>query len=74
MRIVKVDVRRCEGHGKCYRLAPDLFTPTTDHGHSKFIGEPIGPGDTQEKLAEDAIGLCPEFALSWKPVDPSGTP
>ena len=34
---VRVDDERCEGHGRCYALAPELFEPD-DIGNSHEIG------------------------------------
>jgi hypothetical protein len=30
MDVVKADLGRCGGHGKCYLIAPDLFEPFDD--------------------------------------------
>jgi ferredoxin len=68
MKVIAVDLTRCQGHGKCYALAPDLFSPFDDHGHSEFTADAIGAADTERiKRGERAILECPEEALSWTP-------
>ncbi len=61
MRIV-LDSSKCEGHGRCYALAPELFD-SDDEGYAvlKVDGEvPAG----QEEAATLAADNCPEFAIS----------
>jgi ferredoxin len=66
MEIVAVDQSCCEGHGKCYLVAPDLMRPQDDVGHAEFFAEPIDPSDTARIAQGDAaIQACPEQALSW---------
>ncbi len=60
MRIV-LDSSKCEGHGRCYALAPELFD-SDDEGYAvlKVDGEvPAG----QEEAAQLAADNCPEFAI-----------
>jgi ferredoxin len=67
MKCIHVDLDRCEGHGRCYAIAPDLLEPFDDHGHSQFIGSPIDPSDAELfNRADRAVQSCPEEALSWK--------
>jgi ferredoxin len=61
-----VDLDRCEGHGRCYAIAPDLLGPMDDHGHAEFLVDGVDVSD--EKLydrADRAVQSCPEEALSW---------
>jgi ferredoxin len=70
MKKICVDLDRCEGHGRCYAIAPDLLGPIDDHGHAGFVGDGIDPAD--EKLMERAnraVRSCPEDALSWEQPD-----
>lgn len=58
---VRVDHPRCQGHARCYALAPELFE-LDDNGY-------IRPGDVevpggQEALAQRAVRACPERALA----------
>ena len=58
---VSVDPDLCVGHGRCYVLAPDVFT-TDDFGHCEvLVSAPEG------SLAEQArVGAenCPERAIT----------
>jgi ferredoxin len=66
VRTIVIDPDRCEGHGKCYRLAPALFAPADDHGHSEVVGNLGDDADTQDvRLAERAVIECPESAIAW---------
>ena len=58
-----VDGEQCMGHGRCYRLLPDLLT-SDDEGYVTIRDQTIEvPGDLWE-LAEEAEGTCPEAAIS----------
>jgi ferredoxin len=64
--VVSVDQSLCEGHGKCYLVAPDLFRPMDDLGHAEFHGAAIDPSDgARVAEANGAIDACPAMALSW---------
>jgi len=59
---IKVDPDLCEGHNRCFALAPDLFE-VDDYGLSSALnGGMVPPG--REELARLAIDNCPEFAIS----------
>lgn len=61
MRVI-VDDEKCQGHGRCYSLAPELFEPD-DLGQSRTLsGGVVAPG--QEELARKAVLNCPESAIS----------
>lgn len=58
---IKVDHTLCQGHARCYALAPAIFT-LDDAGY-------ILPGDIlvpegQEVLAQRGARACPERALA----------
>jgi ferredoxin len=60
MRVI-VDAAACQGHGRCYDLAPDVFEPDA-RGHVDVAVN----GDLPAVLQPDAhIGVrnCPEAAL-----------
>ena len=61
MRIV-FDRERCQGHGRCYALAPELFD-ADDEGYSVVLvsGELTPEQVAQAQLAADN---CPEYALT----------
>jgi ferredoxin len=61
-----IDVTRCEGHGRCYDLAPALFRPD-DEGHADLVA-PAGQIPTaDEASALAAVRNCPEHALTLEP-------
>lgn len=62
MRIV-IDVDRCQGHGRCYDLAPDLFAPD-DAGHAWLLHPDGTIGADVDSTAREAVRNCPEGALS----------
>jgi ferredoxin len=58
---VCLDTERCEGHGRCYMLAPDVFD-SDDVGHAVVLVEDVS-GDL-EAQAVDAAKNCPEEAIT----------
>jgi ferredoxin len=60
---IHIDEDQCTGHGRCYRLAPDLLT-YDDQGYVSVRGEAIGVPEDQAEFAEEAEGTCPEGAIS----------
>ena len=61
MTRVAVDTDRCEGHGRCYTLAPDIFD-ADEVGHAIVLVEDVsGEGQAQ---AADAERNCPEAAIT----------
>jgi ferredoxin len=58
---VRVDAARCQGHARCYALAPDLFD-VDDYGQSAVRGDGTVPHD-REEAARLAAANCPEFAI-----------
>ncbi|MBF6072249.1 ferredoxin [Nocardia farcinica] len=59
MRVV-VDRDRCEGHGMCEALAPDLFR-VGDDDVARPRTDTLGPADRD--VAELAVDSCPVQAL-----------
>lgn len=58
---ILLDTGKCQGHGRCYSLAPDLFD-CDDLGTAVVLVT----GDlNEEQLAKAklAAGNCPEFAI-----------
>lgn len=58
---IRIDDDLCSGHGRCYALAPDLFTARDDG-----FGEVIGDGTVTPGLEADArraAANCPERAV-----------
>jgi ferredoxin len=59
---VHVDGDKCQGHNRCYALAPELF----DIDDLGFASEKNG-GDVAADLEDKArlaVANCPEFAIS----------
>lgn len=58
---IRVDPDKCQGHARCYALAPELFS-VDDYGQSSVRGDGTVPADIEEK-ARLAIANCPESAI-----------
>ena len=56
-----VDSHKCEGHNRCYSLAPGLFE-VDDLGYATAANDGVVP-EGQEDKARLAIDNCPEFAI-----------
>ncbi|GAB2909465.1 ferredoxin [Nonomuraea fastidiosa] len=56
-----IDPTRCQGHGRCYTLAPELFGED-DEGYGTVLGDGLVPAG-QEKAARLAVANCPEHAI-----------
>lgn len=56
-----IDSALCQGHGRCYTLAPDLYE-ADDEGYGVVTAETV-PED-QLKLAERTVAECPERAIT----------
>jgi ferredoxin len=65
---VHVDPDRCQGHNRCYSVAPDLFD-LDELGTSAEVGEGLVPADLVGH-ARLAVDNCPEHAISLTPVQP----
>lgn len=60
MRIV-LDPERCQGHGRCYSLAPELFD-SDDVGRCVLLVDEVPEG--QDHDARSGVENCPEQALA----------
>jgi len=58
---VEVDTDSCQGHNRCFTLAPELFD-VDDFGTAVVIGDGEVSADLEEK-ARLAEANCPEFAI-----------
>ena len=58
---IKLDNEKCQGHGRCYSLAPDLFE-ADDEGYAVLKVTGDVPPD-REREARLAVDNCPEFAI-----------
>ena len=58
---VQIDHERCQGHGRCYDIAADLFGED-DEGYGTVAGDgTVPPG--REGDARLAAANCPELAI-----------
>ena len=58
---IKLDLDKCQGHGRCYSLAPDLFD-SDDLGNAVVLVE----GElTDEQVVQATLAAknCPEYAI-----------
>jgi len=60
---VKIKYNRdaCQGHNRCYMLAPELFD-TDDEGYAILLVDGTVPPELEEK-AQLAADNCPEYAI-----------
>jgi ferredoxin len=58
---VTIDTERCEGHGRCVMLAPEVFDQDDD-GHGIVVVDSI-PSELEVSVAQ-AVASCPEGAIS----------
>jgi ferredoxin len=59
---VEVDPERCQGHNRCYVLAPELFD-VDDYGNAVVRGDG-GVAAELEPKARLALANCPEYAIT----------
>ena len=59
MRVV-VDSEKCQGHNRCYALAPALFD-VDDYGYATVGDGSVPPTRRRRRLA---VANCPEYAIS----------
>jgi ferredoxin len=58
---VHVDDDKCQGHNRCYSIAPDLFD-VDDLGYAHEVGDGTVPTGQEDK-ARLAVMNCPEHAI-----------
>ena len=59
---VHVDLDKCQGHSRCYALAPEVFD-VDDDGYATVLIEGDLPAELEAKAAL-AVANCPERAIS----------
>lgn len=59
---IHLDAEKCQGHNRCYALAPELFD-VDDYGQAVLMEEGDVPDDLKEK-ARLAAANCPEYAIT----------
>jgi ferredoxin len=58
---VHVDQEKCQGHNRCFAIAPELFD-VDDYGQSHELNDGIVLPDQEDK-ARLAAANCPEYAI-----------
>jgi ferredoxin len=61
---VSVDQDRCQGHARCYALAPELFG-LDELGNARVVGDGTVPPGLEDK-AWLAKANCPELAIDCR--------
>ena len=61
---VAVDSATCVGHGRCYALAPEVYSPD-DRGHCELLVIEVPP--ELEEQARVGEANCPERAITLTP-------
>lgn len=59
---VRVDSEKCQGHNRCYALAPELFD-VDDLGYATELNDGVVPAGLEDK-ARLAVSNCPEYAIT----------
>ena len=62
MKRLVIDYQLCSGNGRCFVVAPELFTDD-DRGYGHVIGDGSISDDHLE-LARRAVIACPEQAIA----------
>jgi ferredoxin len=55
-----IDTETCQGHGRCYFFAPEVFG-CDDQGHSFLLHDEVD--DEHRDQAQHAVLGCPERAI-----------
>ncbi|MET0577922.1 MAG: ferredoxin [Ilumatobacteraceae bacterium] len=58
---IRIDPDRCQGHSRCYGIAPDLFA-VDEYGTASVRHDGDVPPDLEE-AARLAVRNCPEHAI-----------
>ncbi len=64
MARLTIDADKCQGHGRCYAVAPDLLSDD-EQGFVAQGGTTFDVPDDLLGQAEEAVDACPEMAISW---------
>ncbi len=59
---VRVIDEKCQGHGRCYALAPDVFE-ADDYGNAHELHDGVVPAGMEDD-ARLAVDNCPEYAIT----------
>jgi ferredoxin len=58
---IRVNEEKCQGHARCYALAPEVFD-VDDYGQSSVKNDGWVP-DALENKVRLAVENCPEYAI-----------
>lgn len=58
---LQIDSELCQGHGRCYDLAPDLFREDAE-GYGQVLADGVMPPDKADDARRAALN-CPERAI-----------
>jgi len=58
---LSIDPERCQGHGRCYELAPEVFG-ADDEGYGVVLGDGEVPAGLHERARLAELN-CPESAI-----------
>jgi ferredoxin len=58
---LSIDSAKCQGHGRCTLVSPDLFDVSDDGFGVVLVPD---PGPEYDDEVKTAIGSCPEQAIS----------
>lgn len=58
---LRIDDEKCQGHNRCYALAPELVD-VDDMGSAHVLNDGVVPAELAEK-AQLIIDNCPEYAI-----------
>jgi ferredoxin len=60
---ITLDSSKCQGHGRCYALAPDVFD-SDDLGQAVLLLSTADVPPELESAAQLAADNCPEYAIT----------
>jgi ferredoxin len=60
---IHFDREKCQGHGRCYALAPDVFE-SDDEGYAVLLIDGADVPAELEGAARLAADNCPEYAIT----------
>ena len=64
---IRVDQEKCQGHNRCYALAPELFD-VDDLGYAHELNDGVVPAELEQQ-ARLAVSNCPEYAITLVDAD-----
>ena len=59
---VRVDSEKCQGHNRCYAMAPGMFK-VDEYGYASPQGDGVLADEEDLELAQRAVENCPERAI-----------